>query len=85
MKGTRFEAILSIQQTVTGELKAIQEEAFPRVFHPLYDRCECSAEAGGTIMSDGINIFFVCFLWPQFGNLIVTLCIHSLTYFSQTK
>jgi hypothetical protein len=32
----------------------------------------------GTILSDGINkyfyLFFVWFLWPQFGNLIVTLC-----------
>jgi hypothetical protein len=34
----------------------------------------------GTILSDGNNkcyfiFFFVVFLWPQFGNLIVTLCI----------
>jgi hypothetical protein len=31
----------------------------------------------GTILSDDINtffIFFVWFLWPKFGNLIVTLC-----------
>jgi hypothetical protein len=28
MKGTRFEAVLLIGQTVTGELKVIQEETF---------------------------------------------------------
>jgi hypothetical protein len=28
-----------------------------------------------SILSNGIKIFFVWFLWPQFGNLIVTLCI----------
>jgi hypothetical protein len=33
-------------------------------------------ERVGTILSDDINIFvifIVSFLWPQFGNLIVTL------------
>jgi hypothetical protein len=34
----------------------------------------------GTILSDGINKYFLSFLcsflWPQFGNLIVTLCIY---------
>jgi hypothetical protein len=47
MKGTRFEAVSSIQQTVTRELKAIREEAFSRVFDSLYERCECCGEAGG--------------------------------------
>jgi hypothetical protein len=32
----------------------------------------------GTILSEGVNkcfLYFLCgFLWPQFGNLIVTLC-----------
>jgi hypothetical protein len=47
MKGTRFEAVSSIQQTVTRELKAIQEEDFSRALDALYERCECCAEAGG--------------------------------------
>jgi hypothetical protein len=38
-------------------------------------------KGAGTILSNGINkyflSFFVWFLWPQFGNLIVTLCIHT--------
>jgi hypothetical protein len=32
VKGTRFEAVLSFQQTVTIELKAIREEAFSQAF-----------------------------------------------------
>jgi hypothetical protein len=32
MKGTRFEAVSSIQQTVTRELKATREEAFFQAF-----------------------------------------------------
>jgi hypothetical protein len=44
MKVTRFEAVSSIQQTVTRELKAIREEAFSWAFHSLYERC---AEAAG--------------------------------------
>jgi hypothetical protein len=39
-KGTEFEAASSIQQTVTRELKAIQEEAFSRSFDSLYERCK---------------------------------------------
>jgi hypothetical protein len=42
-------------------------------------------ERAGTILSDGINkyfLYFLCVLWPQFGNLIVTLCIaHNTAYF----
>jgi hypothetical protein len=49
MKGTRFEAVSSIQQTVTRELKAIQEEAFPRVFVSLFERCERVEEGGDYI------------------------------------
>jgi hypothetical protein len=33
----------------------------------------------GTILNDGINKYFLSFcvvLWPQFGNLIVTLCVN---------
>jgi hypothetical protein len=38
MKGKRFEAVSSIQQTVTRELKAIWEEAFSLAFDLLYER-----------------------------------------------
>jgi transposase len=37
MKGTRFEAVSSIQQTVTRELKAIREEAFSGTFDSLHE------------------------------------------------
>jgi hypothetical protein len=37
MKGTRFEAVSSIQQTVMRKLKAIQEEAFSQAFNSLYE------------------------------------------------
>jgi hypothetical protein len=47
MKGTRFEAVSSIQQTVTRELKAMRDEAFSRASDSLYERCKRCAEAGG--------------------------------------
>jgi hypothetical protein len=47
MKDTRFEAVPSIQQTVTRELKAIGKEAFSRAFDSLYELCKPCAEAGG--------------------------------------
>jgi hypothetical protein len=47
IKGTRFGAVLSIQQTVTRELKAIREEAFPWAFYSLHERCKRCAEVGG--------------------------------------
>jgi hypothetical protein len=47
MKGTRFEDVCSIKQTVTTELKAIREEAFSRAFDSLYERCLRCAEVGG--------------------------------------
>jgi hypothetical protein len=47
MKGMRFEAVSSIQQTVTRELKAIWEEVFSRAFDSLYELCKRCAEAGG--------------------------------------
>jgi hypothetical protein len=37
MKGMKFEALSSIQQTVTMELKAIREEAFAQTFDSLYE------------------------------------------------
>jgi hypothetical protein len=46
MRGTRFEAVSSIQKTVTKELKAILEEAFSLSFDSLYERWK-RAEAGG--------------------------------------
>jgi hypothetical protein len=46
MKGTRFKAVASIQQTVTRELKAIWEEAFPQAFDSLYELSKRCAEAG---------------------------------------
>jgi hypothetical protein len=47
MKETRFEAVSSIQQIVTRELKAMLEEAFSRAFDSLYERCKRCAETGG--------------------------------------
>jgi hypothetical protein len=47
MKGTKFEAVSSIQQTVTRELQAIREEAFSQGFNSLCEQCKRSAEAGG--------------------------------------
>jgi hypothetical protein len=47
MKGTRFEAASSSQQTVTRQLKAIREEEISRPFNSLYDRCKRCVEAGG--------------------------------------
>jgi hypothetical protein len=46
MKVTRFEAISSIQQTVTRELWAMQEEAFSLASDSLYERRKRCAEAG---------------------------------------
>jgi transposase len=46
MKGTRFAAVSSIQQIVTRELKAIQEEPFSRAFDSLYERYKRYAKAG---------------------------------------
>jgi hypothetical protein len=47
MNGTRFEAISSIQQTVTRKLKAMREEAFSRALDSLYERWKHCTEAGG--------------------------------------
>jgi hypothetical protein len=61
MKGTRFEAFSWIQQTATRELKAIREEAFSRAFDSLYERCKYVQKQAGTILSDGINKYFLSF------------------------
>jgi hypothetical protein len=46
MKGTRFKAVSSLQQTMTRELKAIREEAFSREFDSLYERSKHCVESG---------------------------------------
>jgi hypothetical protein len=76
-EGARFQAVSSIQQTVTGELKAIREEAFSRAFDSLYERCKRVRKRAGPMLSYTINIYFfivLCFLCPQSWNFIVTLC-----------
>jgi hypothetical protein len=45
-KWTIFEAVSSIQETVTRTLKAIREEEFYRAFDLLYEWCRHRAEAG---------------------------------------
>jgi hypothetical protein len=47
MKGMRFEAVSSIQQTVMRELKAIREEVFSQALDSLYVQCKRSTESGG--------------------------------------
>jgi hypothetical protein len=47
MKEAGFEAVSSIQRTVTRELKAIREEAISRALDSLYERCKLCAEGGG--------------------------------------
>jgi hypothetical protein len=47
MKGMRFEAVSSIQQTVMTELEAIGEETFSRTLNSFYERCKSSVEVGG--------------------------------------
>jgi hypothetical protein len=46
MNGMRFEAVSSIQQTVTKELKAIWEEALSQAFDLLYEQCKHCVEVG---------------------------------------
>jgi hypothetical protein len=64
MKGVRFEAVSSIQQTVTRELKSIREETIFQAFdlsHKPYKRC---ADGYGYVLSYGINkYFFIIFEW----------------------
>jgi hypothetical protein len=60
MKGTRLDAVSSIQHTVTRELKAIRKAASSRTFDFLHEGCK-RAE---TILNDGINthVSFCVFL-----------------------
>jgi hypothetical protein len=46
MKGIRFEAATSIQETLTREIKVIREVAFSRALNPLYEQRKCT-EVGG--------------------------------------
>jgi hypothetical protein len=61
MKRTRFKAVSSIQQTLTRELKTIQKEAFSRCMNDV----NVVWKGVGTILSDGINKYFVSF-WCGF-------------------
>jgi hypothetical protein len=47
MKRTTFEAVSSIKQTVTRQLKAIGEKGFSRAFDSFNERIKSCAEAGG--------------------------------------
>jgi hypothetical protein len=47
MKGRRFEAVPSIQQTMTRELRAVRDEAFSGTLGSLYEGGKCCAEADG--------------------------------------
>jgi hypothetical protein len=60
-KGTRFEFVSAIPQTVTRELKVTREEAFSRAFDSMYEQCKRCAEAGGDYIECGINKYFSCF------------------------
>jgi hypothetical protein len=46
MKGTRFETVSSIQQTVMRELTAIREEVFSRALDSVYAQVKRCAKAG---------------------------------------
>jgi hypothetical protein len=97
MKGTRFEAVPSTQQTLTRELKAVGEELFSGAFDSLYEWCYCYAEASEEyILSTDNNKkihLFVWFLWLKFGDLIVILStadklfenVTELKYFATTE
>jgi hypothetical protein len=74
MKGARFEAVPSIQHTVTRELKAIREETFSRAFDSLYERCKRT----GTILSDGINKYFLTFLCGFFMATVPEFNCHTV-------
>jgi hypothetical protein len=78
IKGTRFKALSLIQHTVMREQKAIWEEAFST--HCM-SNVNIVRKRVATILGDGINKYFLSFLcgflWPQFGHLIVTLCMYT--------
>jgi hypothetical protein len=68
MKGTRFEAVLSIQQTVTRELKALREK---KRFLGHSIRCMSDVnimrKRAGTILSEGINKYLLSLLCGFYG------------------
>lgn len=49
IRGTRFKAVSSIEQTVTRELKAVQTEVFSWAFSSLYEWCKCVPEQAWTV------------------------------------
>jgi hypothetical protein len=67
MKGTRFEDVSSIQQTVTRELKAIWEEVFFRQSIRWMSDVNVVQKWAGIILSDGINKHFLSFLCGFYG------------------
>jgi hypothetical protein len=77
MKGTKFEAVSSIQQIVTRELKAIWEEAFSRSFYSLYKRCKFCVEAGfNMVLINVLHLFCVVFYGLRSGTYL-SHCVNS--------
>jgi hypothetical protein len=66
-KGTRFEVVSSIQQTVTREVKAIPE-AFSRTFNSCMSDANVRKWAG-TTLNDGINKYFLIFFMVSVREL----------------
>jgi hypothetical protein len=62
MKGTTFEAVSCIQETVTREVKAIQDEAFPGHSIRFVREVSIFQKRAWTISSGGINTYFLSFL-----------------------
>jgi hypothetical protein len=62
MKGTRFEIVSSILQTLTRELKAIREEAFSGTSNRCMSDLNVVRKRARTMLSDGINEYFLTFL-----------------------
>lgn len=56
MKRTRYETVSSIQETVTRDLKGIQEEVSSLAFH-----VNIVPKLEGTILNDDINKYFYHF------------------------
>jgi hypothetical protein len=79
MKGTRFEAVSSIQQTVMRELKAIRDESFPRAFDSLMSDANVVPKREVTILSIDTNKHYLSFVrfYDLIYDLIVTPCIRN--------
>ena len=57
LKGTRFEDLDDIQESVTKTLQTIPAEAFSGSFHKLFERCQRCIEGEGDYF-EGQQIFF---------------------------